>query len=211
MQENDEQFSGDELDKLSKSDSEESESISEEGKVSGDELDESFMSEDVDDESISVEGNSKGIWAKYRGKKRLSLCIALGLCLLIGIGYFYLKEKAFDIPQEEKTTQLHGLKIPKDQLLLFPSFVIPLKEKKGFTYMSLSISFNVPNKELRQEIIAKKEQLRGIMYDILREEINKTKEIPPLEKIKGFLTRRVNMALSAGKVNEIYITNFLAV
>jgi len=186
MQENDEQFSDDELDELSKSDSEESESISE-------------------------EGNSKGIWAKHRGKKRVSLCIALGLCLLIGIGYFYLKEKAFDIPQEEETTQLHGLKIPKDQLLLFPSFVIPLKEKKGFTYMSLSISFNVPNKELRQEIIAKKEQLRGIMYDMLREEINKTKEIPPLEKIKGFLTRRVNMALSAGKVNEIYITNFLAV
>jgi len=129
----------------------------------------------------------------------------------MGVGYFYMKEKAFDIPQEEETTQLHGLKIPEDQLLLFHSFVIPLKEKKGLTYMSLSISFNVPNKELRREIIAKTEQLRGIMYDILREEINKTEEIPPLEKIKGFLTRRVNMALSAGKVNEIYITKFLAV
>ena len=152
MQENDEQFSGNELDKLSKSDSEESESISE-------------------------EGNSKGIWAKHRGKKRVSLCIALGLCLLIGIGYLCLKQKVFDILQEEETTQLHRLKIPKDQLLLFHSFVIPLKEKKGFTYISLSISFNVPNKELKREIIAKKEQLRGIMYDILREEINKIEEI----------------------------------
>jgi len=230
MQENDEQFSGNELDNLR---DEEAESISEGGKVSGNELDESSMSEDVETESISeekqlskdelgesgneegesvsVEGNSKGIWAKYRGKKRLLLSIALGLCLLIGIGYFYLKGKAFDIPKEEETTQLHRLKIPKDQLLLFHSFVIPLKEKKGLTYISLSISFNVPNKELRREIIAKKEQLRGIMYDILREEINKTEEIPPLEKIKGFLTRRVNMALSGGKVNEIYITKFLAV
>ncbi|MBW1672725.1 MAG: flagellar basal body-associated FliL family protein [Deltaproteobacteria bacterium] len=178
---------------------------------SGDELDESSKSIDEENESIPEEENSKGTWAKHRGKKRVSLCIALGLCFLIGIGYFYLKGKAFDILQEEETTQLHRLKIPKDQLLLFHSFVIPLKEKKGFTYISLSISFNVPNKELGREIIAKKEQLRGIMYDILREEINKTEEIPPLEKIKGFLTRRVNMALSGGKVNEIYITKFLAV
>jgi len=205
MQENDEQFSGNELG------DEETESISEGGKVSGNELDESSMSEDVEAESISEDGNSKGIWAKHRGRKRVSLYIALGLCLLIGIGYFYPKGKAFDMLQKEETTQLHRLKIPKDQLLLFHSFVIPLKEKKVFTYISLSISFNVPNKELGREIIAKKEQLRGIMYDILREEINKTEEIPPLEKIKGFLTRRVNMALSGGKVDEIYITKFLAV
>ena len=186
MQENDEQFSGDELDESSKSIDEENESIPE-------------------------EENSKGTWAKHRGKKRVSLCIALGLCLLIGIGYLCLKQKVFDILQEEETTRLHRLKIPKDQLLLFHSFVIPLKEKKGFTYISLSISFNVPNKELKREIIAKKEQLRGSMYDILRKEINRIEEIPPLEKIKGFLSKRVNMALSGGKVNEIYITKFLAV
>jgi len=208
MQENDDQFSGNELDESSKSVDEESEPISEEGKFSGDELDESV---DEESESIREEGNSKGIWAKYSGKKRLSLFIALGLCLVIGIGYFYLKEKIFDTLQEEGTTQLQRLKIPRDQLLLFHPFVIPLKEKKGLTYISLSISLNVPNKELRREITAKKQQLRGIMYTILREEINKIQEIPPLKKIKGFLIRRVNMALSAGKVNEVYITKFLAV
>jgi len=230
MQKNDNQFSGNELDESSKSIDEEAESIPEEGEVSGNELDESIdegaesipeegevsgneLDESIDKENESIpEGeNSKGIWAKYRGKKRLSLFIALGLCLLIGIGYLYLKEKVFDILQKEETTQLNGLKIPEDQLLLFHSFVIPLKEKKGLTYISLSISFNVPNKELRREIIAKKEQLRGSMYDILRKEINRIEEIPPLEKIKGFLSKRVNMALSAGKVNEIYITKFLAV
>ena len=178
---------------------------------SGDELGESSKSIDKENGSIPEEEKSKSSWAKYRGKKRFSLFIALGLFLLIGIGYLYLKEKAFDIPQEEETTQLHRLKIPKDQLLLFHSFVIPLEEKKGLTYISLSISFNVPNKELRQEIVAKKEQLRFIMYDILREEINKIEEIPPLQTIKSFLTRRVNMALSAGKVNKVYITKFLAV
>jgi len=208
MQENDDQFSGDELDESSKSIDEENESISKEKQLSKDELGESGNEEG---ESVSVEGNSKGIWAKYRGKKGFSLFIALGLCLLIGLGYLYLKEKVFDILQEAETTQVHRLKVPEDQLLLFHSFVIPLEEKKGLTYISLSISFNVPNKELRREIVAKRKQLRAIIYDILREEINKIEEIPPLEKIKSFLTRRVNMALSAGKVNKVYITRFLAV
>ena len=201
-EENDNQFSGNELDE---SMDEESESIQEEKTDSELELDE------LDLPPIPEEKNPDDIGREYKGKKRVSLFITLGLCLLIGIGCLYLKEKVFDVPQEEETTSLHGLKISEDQLLLFHSFVIPLKEKKGLTYISLSISFNVPNKELRREIIAKKERLRGIMYNTLREEINRIEEIPPLEKIKDFLTRRVNMTLSAGKVNEIYITKFLAI
>ena len=220
---NDKQYSGNELDEPK---ADESDSIQEEN-ISGDELDEPKADESdsiqekkngselVLDElnlpPITVEGDSEDVGKDHRENKRITLFIALGLCLLIGIGYLYLKEKVFDILQEKETTQLHGLKKPEDQLLLFHSFVIPLKEKKDLTYISLSISFNVPNKELRQEIIEKKELLRGIMYDILREEINRIEEIPPLEKIKCFLTKRVNMALSAGKVNEVYITKFLAV
>ncbi|GAG19995.1 unnamed protein product, partial [marine sediment metagenome] len=98
-----------------------------------------------------------------------------------------------------------------DQLLIFHSFVIPLKENREFTYISLSISFSVPNIELKREMIEKKGRLRGIIYDMLREEMNKVKEIPPLEKLKESITRGVNAALSAGKVNKVYITNFLAV
>ena len=132
---------------------------------------------------------------------------------MIGIGYLYLKWKGSNIPlnQKEGTSQINRLAIPKDQLLIFHSFVIPFKENRGFTYISLSISFNVPNIELKREMIEKKGRLRGIIYDMLREEMNKVKEIPPLEKLKESITRGVNTALSAGKVNKVYITNFLAV
>ncbi len=207
MQENDEQFSGD---KLNESGDKESESIPEEGEFSGGELDESW---DEESEPIPEEGDSKRLERKFREKKRLLLCIAVGLCLLIGIGYLYLKWKRSIIPlnQKEGTSQVYRLAILKDQLLIFHSFIIPFKENRGFTYISLSISFNVPNKELKREMIEKKGQLRGIIYDMLREEINKVKEIPPLEKLKEFITRGVNTALSAGKVNKVYITNFLAV
>ena len=214
MQENDEQFSGDKLDEPG---DEESKATPEEEQVSGDELDESGGEldepEDEESESIREEGHSKSIERKFREKKRLLLCIAIGLCLFIGIGYLYLKWKRSNIPlnQKEETRQVNRLAIPEAQLLIFPSFVIPFKENRGFTYISLSISFNVPNKELKREMMEKKGQLRGIIYDMLREEIHKEKEIPSLKKLKECIIRAVNMTLSAGNVSEVYISKFLAV
>ncbi len=201
---NDKQFSGNELDE---SGGEESESIPEEKKYTGLELDE------LDVPPIPEEEDSKIIEGKYREKKRLSLYIAIGLCLLIGIGCLYLKWKKSNIPfnQKEGISQSIRLAIPEAQLLIFPSFVIPFKENKQFTYISLSISFNVPNKELGREMIENKFQLRGIIYDILREEINKATGILPLKELKKFVIRGLNTALSTGKVNEVYISKFLAV
>ena len=119
---NDEQFSGNEL---GESGGEESESIPEEKKFSGLELDE------LDVPPIPEEEDSKSIEGKYREKKRLSLCIAVGLCLFIGLGYLYLKWKISTIPlnQKEETSQVSRLTIPEAQLLIFSSFVIPFKEK----------------------------------------------------------------------------------
>lgn len=224
-EENDERFSGSELEEpaneegesvrvsvveLDEPADEESESVPEEEKLPEGELDEPG---DEERELIPEEEKSKGIWGKYREKPRLSLFIAIGLCLLMGIGYLYLKGKIFNIivDQKGKIPELDRLAIPKDQLLIFPSFVIPFRENKRFSYISLSIYFNLPNKELMREMIEKKGELRGIIYDILRQEINKLKEVPSLEELKGFIIRGVNTALSAGKVNEVYITKFLAV
>ena len=239
-----EQASGDELDEP---EDEKSESVPEEGQISGDEeskatpeegessggeLDESGDEldepEGEESEAIPEEEDSKGIEGKFREKKklllciaiglcrdkqRLLLCIAIGLCLFIGIGYLYLKWKKTNIPlnQKEETRQVNRLAIPEAQLLIFPSFVIPSKENGEFTYVSLSISFNVPNKELKREMMEKKGQLRGIIYDMLREEIHKEKEIPSLKKLKECIIRAVNMTLSAGNVSEVYISKFLAV
>jgi len=165
-------------------------------------------------EPVPEDEGPKGIWERYRGKTRLSLFIAIGLCLLTGIGYLYLKGRVSNITVDKggKISQFARLGIPKDQLLIFPSFVIPLiKENRKFTYISLSIYFKLTNKEIMGEMIEKKGELRGIIYDILREEINKAKEIPPLKELKKFVIRGLNTALSTGKVSEVYITKFLLV
>jgi flagellar basal body-associated protein FliL len=199
---NNDRVSGDELDEPGE---ERRESVPEDGQVSGDE---------EQRESVPEDEGPKGIWERYRGKTRLSLFIAIGLCLLTGIGYLYLKGRVSNITVDKggKISQFARLGIPKDQLLIFPSFVIPLiKENRKFTYISLSIYFNLPNKEIMGEMIEKKGELRGIIYDILREKINKTEKVPSMPELKGFIVRGVNAALSAGKVNEIYITKYLAV
>ena len=201
-EENDDRVPGGELEEPGE---EEGESVSEDGQVSGDE---------EEGESVPEDEGPKGIWERYRGKTRLSLFIAIGLCLLTGIGYLYLKGRVSNITVDKggKISQFDRLKIPKDQLLIFPSFVIPLiKENRRFTYISLSIYFNLPNKEIMGEMIEKKGELRGIIYDILREEINKTEKVPSMPELKGSIVKGVNAALSAGKVNEIYITKYLAV
>ena len=92
----------------------------------------------------------------------------------------------------------------------------PVNHKKpGFrsdtSYISLSIAFKLPNKELRGEMIREKYRLRGIIYDMLTEEVNGLKEVPRIEKIKECIIRAINGAVSMGKINDAYITDLLAV
>ena len=56
-----------------------------------------------------------------------------------------------------------------------------------------------------------KNQIKGIIYDLLKVEINKIKEVPSIEELKEFIIKGVNKVLSAGKVTEVYVTQFLAV
>ena len=229
MQEDADQFS---LDELVDSEEEENESIPEDEQFSeaeadeaGDEggesitEDEQFSEAEADEardvaaESVPEGKHAKNTWAKYRTKKILWPSLAIGLSLLIGIGVFFIKgKKSETLPdQKEKIPPHVELNDTKGQLLILEPFIIPFEENKKFTYISLSISFNLPNKDIKKEIIEKKDRLRGIIYDILRKEINKIKEVPSLEKLKEPITRGTNRVLSVGKIGRVYITKFLAV
>jgi flagellar basal body-associated protein FliL len=208
-------LNGNELDELEEeqtgaiSEQENSEGLEEE-QFSGDELDES---DDIETKPIPEEKNADQPDRRGRGKRGLWLVSAIGLCVLIGIGYLYLKEeKSKGLPrQNSETVPVARISIPGEQLLLFDSFIIPIPENREFTYISLSISFNLPNKEIKREMTEKKKELRGIIYDILAEEIGKRKQVPPLESLKKLIIGGVNSALSTGEVHEVYVTKFLAV
>lgn len=182
----------------------------EEEEFSGDELDESD-----DTETKPIPGEKKAHQSDRRGsgKKGLWAVSAIGLCVLVGIGYLYPKEeKSKGLPgQNSETVPIARISIPEERVLLFDSFIIPIPENTEFTYISLSISFKLPNKEINRQMTEKKKELRGIIYDILTEEISKRKEVPPLESLKKLIIGGVNSALSTGEVHEVYVTKFLAV
>ena len=51
--------------------------------------------------------------------------------------------------------QLKWFPIENSKSIKFESFIIPFREHGKFTYISLSISFELPNKELMDEMLEK--------------------------------------------------------
>ena len=115
----------------------------------------------------------------------------------------------------EALPRIKRIAILNDRSFDFGSFVIPIEQRDNFSYISLSIDFKISNKELKAEILRKKNLLRGMIYDILIKEINNSKEFPlvneTLENIKENIIKSVNEAVVNGKVNEAYLRGFLAV
>jgi len=174
-----------------------------EGKsFSGNELKES---KDKESKSYTEEKNkSKGSKKKFRGKRTLSLVFVIGLCLFaIGSYYFSQNENGKEI-----ISRVNIFPIPYDQSFIFESFIIPFQEKQGYTYISLNLSFELSNMELKKEIIEKKDQLRGIIYELLGQGIHTVEDARSLEKLKALILRRANTELTSGEVREAIITDF---
>jgi flagellar basal body-associated protein FliL len=208
MQEKDETYSRDTFDDLG--DDSGSEAVPEEEQFTTNESDEQA---DSGGEASPKEGDSQIREKRYRGKWWIAVGIAIILCLVTGVTYLSMRNwrSAKGYHQTEEGLQRYRLAIPKDQLVPFPSFVIPFHGGHKFAYISLSISFNVPSNELRGEMREKEGLLRGIIYDMLNREVNKVKEIPSLKKLKELILREVNTVLFTGELHQVYITNFLAI
>lgn len=141
-------------------------------------------------------------------KRRSLLFFAIGTFFLIGLtSYFYLKARQVHIG----APIVKWFSVLDKQSVKFEPFIIPFDGNGKFTYISLSISFELPNKELKDEMIEKNNQLRGIIYNILSQNINILENVSSLTNLKRFIINGVNGVLRAGKVNEAIITDFSTV
>ena len=89
--------------------------------------------------------------------------------------------------------------------------MIPLRKSDTFTYLSIGMNFDVKEGQLRKEMIMKKTELRGIIYDLLDKEINHTETIPSLTTLKRLILKALNLCLSYGEIDGIYVEQYLAV
>ena len=166
--------------------------------------------EEKETETIPEGEVSKSNKKRYKSKKKLILMTAIGLCFLSGTGYLFLTYGK-SLFQNDKTRLIERYDIPNSKNVTFGSFIIPFKENSDFTYISLSITFALPNREIKREILENKDRLRGIVYEVLKEEINRyPAEVPPIGKLKGPILKGVNGVLHNDRVKEIYIDQFLA-
>jgi len=174
----------------------------EDKKNSGNELKES---KDKENRSYTEEKNkSKGSKKKFRGKRSLSLVFVVGMCLFaIGSYYFSQNENGKKI-----ISRVNIFPIPCDPSFIFESFIIPFQKKQGYTYISLGLSFELSSMELKKEIIEKKDQLRGVIYELLSQEIHTVEDARSLEKLKALILKKANNILTSGEVHEAIITDF---
>ena len=170
-----------------------------------DKLDES---EDKEKKVFFQNKNTKDKPKKHVWKKKAFFYFVTGLLLLVGLSlYPFLKIRHENV----WISQLKWFPIQNSQSIKFEPFIIPFREHGKFTYISLSISFELPNKELMGEMIDKKNQIRGIIYNILSENIYVLENVSSLMKLKKFIINNVNDVLTSGKLDKAIITDFSTV
>jgi len=170
-----------------------------------DNLDES---EDKDKKSFFQKKNTKDKPKKHVRKKKAFFYFVTGTLLLAGISLYPLLKNR---PENVWIPQLKWFPIQNSKSIKFESFIIPFREHGKFTYISLSISFELPNKELMGEMIEKNNWIRGIIYNILSENIYVLENVSSLMKLKKFIINNVNDVLTSGKVDKAIITDFSTV
>ena len=153
---------------------------------------------------------------KYRWKRKLFLLCIWGIFIFTGLSTYPFLANLIVRPMKptksrQPSSVTHRVKrfpVQSDRSVKFDSFIIPFEEHNRFTYISLSISFDLPNKDLKDEMDKKNTLIRGIIYKILNKNIRILTTVSSLEKLKRLIIHKVNGVLAGGKVNEAIITEF---
>ena len=181
--------------------------------------DNSSKPENFEKKIFSGEKKPSKMSGKYRWKRKLYLLLIWGTFIFVALlSYPFLKglqvSPVMPPVSRQASPVLAKVKrfpVQNDRSIKFDSFIIPFEEQGRFTYISLSISFELPNKELMDEMTKKKALIRGIVYNLLSKNISILKNVSSLEKLKELITNSVNGVLSSGKVDEPIITDFSTV
>jgi len=171
-------------------------------------LDNSDESEDKEKKAFFQKKNTKNKPKKHVWKKKAFIYFMTGTLVLAGLSlYLLLKNRQENV----WIPKLKWFSIQNIKSIKFEPFIIPFREHGKFTYISLSISFELPNKELMDEMIEKNNWIRGVIYNILNDNIYVLENVSSLMKLKQFIIDGVNNILTSGKVDKAIITDFSTV
>jgi flagellar basal body-associated protein FliL len=171
-------------------------------------FDNSDKSEDKKKKAFFQKKNTKDKPKKLAWKKKIFFCFVTGTLVLAGLSLYPLlkdRQKNVWIPK------LKWFPVQNSKSIKFEPFIIPFRGHGKFTYISLSISFELPNKELMDEMIEKNNWIRGIIYNILSKNIYLLENVSSLMKLKQTIIKNVNNILTSGQLDKAFITDFSTV
>lgn len=159
--------------------------------------------EQVNKDQVQVSWGRKIFTGKIIG------LVALATCLVAFITYSLVRKEpeVKNIPEPDKEVSA----VVEEKALVFEPFIVPFENTKDHTYIIVEVTFDVPDKILHGELLEKRNRLRAIIYDIIINEVKRTETIPSISELKQQIGREINAILENGKINGVFVTNFIAV
>ncbi|MFP3158174.1 MAG: flagellar basal body-associated protein FliL [Hydrogenobaculum sp.] len=153
------------------------------------------------EEQVKEEGKQSG------GKKKLIFILIPVLLLLIGGGagaYFFLTHKKKSTKQMVVAPQKLGV------MYNLGSFLVNLADKNANTYAKVSITLELSNRKVQQEVVKRLPIIKDAVINVLSSKTYDEIRTPEgKEELRLELIKRINAILVTGGVQNIYFTQFI--
>ncbi len=161
---------------------------------------------------------SKEEAGKGGGKKKLIIIIAAALVLLLaggGAGYYFLVLKPAQEKKAEESKAAALVKAVPDEAKVGPmveikEFVVNIIGTDTPHYVKASLSLELDKDTTLDEVNKRMPQIRdAILLLIGNKTFEELQDIQGKNQVKAELKSKINSFLKSGKVNNVYLTDFV--
>lgn len=157
---------------------------------------------------------------KKGGRKKLIILIASALILLLaggGAGYYFLihKPKQEELKRKEESKAGALLKTVPEEADIGPmveitEFIVNIIGADAPHYVKASLSLELDRTETVDEVNRRMPQIRdAILLLISNKTFEELQDIQGKNQVKAELKSKINSFLRTGKVNNVYLTDFV--
>jgi len=158
---------------------------------------------------------------KKGGKKKLIIIIAAALVVLLaaGGGYFFLvhkpKQEEMKRKQEEESKAAALIRPVPEEAKIGPmveikEFVVNIIGEDTPHYVKASLSLELDKETTLEEVNKRMPQIRdAILLLIGNKTFEELQDIQGKNQVKAELKSKINAFLKTGKINNIYLTDFV--
>lgn len=158
---------------------------------------------------------------KKGGKKKLYIIVAAALILLLaggGSAYYFLvfKPKQEELRKKEEASKAESLirPVPEEAnigpMVEIKEFVVNIIGADATHYVKASLSLELDREQTKDEVNKRMPQIRdAILLLIGNKTFEELQDIQGKNQVKAELKNKINSFLKTGKVNNVYLTDFV--